>query len=541
MANYGIIAPSAYTGTTDSDKYELGNSFIQISGTQVYGLAGDDIINFGQIGRTAVASGSFASGQTPTGLTVTLVASGTNSYATAISGTGLVTVHVAGLITAQMGARSFQSLLAQGGSGNDSIALGNTFTAMSSTSIYGGEGDDLIGSYIAPTGDVFVRNTSTNTFVSGTVANTIFQSFIDGGTGNDTITLDFNAAISTTTGLTVQGGAGNDAVNYINTAGVTNTVQILGGGGSDYLSGEFTAATAFTFAGGGGNDTIYLSAEGTNASAFIAGDAINSRDQYDGSDLITLDLGTYSGINVQGMGGNDTINILGTNGGANSIYGNNGNDVINFSGIISATTVFAGDGADRVYLDEASNSGSLVLGGGGNDEVAYSAMIASSTKFSGGSVYGGLGADRLGSGINVSASSATNLVFGYSAAGDSTLSAFDTIAFGGDTKSATYFVRYDAFDVNAASFSGAHATGTNGTVAFTSTFDNDVTARAQYLSTQLTAGNAVLFVDNHTTKNQYLFIKGSSDNTIVQIGTGSTGVAGVLTINGGKNLTLNLF
>ena len=88
-------------------------------------------------------------------------------------------------------------------------------------------------------------------------------------------------------------------------------------------------------------------------------------------------------------------------------------------------------------------------------------------------------------------------------------------------------------------------TATNGVVTFSSTFATDVTARVAAIASNTSDGNAAAFQDH--AGNAYLFVKGSSDDLVVQVGSAvASGAAGVgggiagLTINASNNIDLTI-
>ena len=103
--------------------------------------------------------------------------------------------------------------------------------------------------------------------------------------------------------------------------------------------------------------------------------------------------------------------------------------------------------------------------------------------------------------------------------------------------SAKYSFRYEP-GATLATFSAAKATGTNGVVAFSSTFATDVTARAASIAAATTEGNAAVFLDGSS--NSYLFVKGSTEDLVVQIGSAAVTAINSLNINASKNFTIGI-
>jgi hypothetical protein len=535
MAFYGIpSAGLAVTAAAGSDTLSLyNNSTAVLSSTTVMGLEGNDVISLAAQGYTATAS-SYYSGIANSGSgAISLQLIGSSTYSTSESYSGVTTwsgsLIVSGVLTSERAGRSIDASKLYGNQGNDTIALGDSFTTLASTTLGGGAGNDFIGTY-----------TNVNNVWTGTInptAATITALFAEGGGGNDVIRFELSGA--TLTSSTFQGIQGNDTIRLIGTAGTTvNNTQLLGGGGNDDISASISASTGLTLAGGGGNDSLALSADGTLVQAYIAGDAINSISTYDGSDLISADA-SLSASTIAGMGGNDSIYLSGTDGGNNLLAGNTGNDLIDVGNTkLNDSTVQGGAGNDTIDLDTLSSS--YVFGGGGNDNIVVTgADIGSGVLFSATTIYGGDGADHIGSGATLSGGATVGTTFGYSAYSDSTLSAMDTIAVGGSAASGSYVFHFAPGGITAATFSSTNVTGAAGVATFTSTFDTDVTSRAAAInSAETETGAAVLFRDG--SNDNYLFVQGGTTDLLVQVGTAGTASNGTLTVNASKTITLNL-
>ena len=78
-------------------------------------------------------------------------------------------------------------------------------------------------------------------------------------------------------------------------------------------------------------------------------------------------------------------------------------------------------------------------------------------------------------------------------------------------------------------------------VTFTSTFGATLTARAEHIASNTSTGNAAAFVDGGGVA--YLFVKGSSENLLVQVGSAAISGAiagGSITLSASKGIALNL-
>ena len=556
MAFYGIPSPGlALTASTAGDTIQLfNNSTAVVSSTTILGLNGNDIINLGAEGyigssvnktefvirRGAAVSGADAvSGE----MTISGSLFGADveySTSTTISGVALVSgatsttfsgsVTVSGVITSENAVRRVVASQIFGNQDNDFIALGNQLTMISASTIGGGAGNDTIGTY------TYISQLTAASRLE--TANLISNSFIEAGGGNDVVFLNTTGSIST---ATIQGSLGNDNIN-VSAVGSFNRVQFLGGGDDDALTIDTDSiASAVSLYGGGGNDIITFTASGAKLLS-IAGDSFNVSDAvYDGNDTITVSFVSASSTLVQGGGGNDSITLSGTDAGNNFINANAGNDSIMISNtLFSAGTIAGGAGNDSIRISGGILGGSYVFGGGDKDTIdfvsdAFSGAIVANT-----TVYGGLGAD-LFLATGTQGSGTLGVTFGYSSFADSTISAMDSISIGGAVQSGVYLLNYDPAGLAAGSFSAANgaATGTNGTVVFTGTFDTDLTSRVALIDANMTStGATVTFIAN--TNQNFVFIQGGTTDLVARIGTANTALNAGITVAGGKLVTLTL-
>ena len=549
MAFYGIPTPGlALTASTAGDTIQLfNNSTAVVSANTIIGLNGNDIINLGAEGYTA---NSIASGQASfvlSGLSGSGVASGTiivsglllgadaiystgNSFSTSNSttGAGVVSVSgsvtVSGVVTSENAVRRIVASQIFGNQDNDSIAFGTELVSLSNSTIGGGAGNDVIGTY------TYVNQQWAASRIA-TANSLISNSLIEGGGGNDIINISTTGSFST---ATLQGGAGNDSISIL-AVGNADATQFLGGGDSDLISGTVDIFSGSTIAGGGGNDTIYVDASGISIT-LLAGDVFNTSDAvYDGSDNITIDVISGSSISVQGGGGNDSI-VFSALGGTNYLAGNLGNDTISVKDTFSASTVYGGAGNDSILISAGFIGGSLVFGGGDKDTINFAGGNLDSGVSFAGTVFGGLGADRFVASGAVSGGGTLGVTFGYSAYADSTISAMDSIAIG-TAATGVYVLDFVPAGLSLGSFSGSLATGSNGVVTFTSTMDSDVTSRYNVINADMTTlGATVTFKDGAGVN--YVFIQGgTSDDLITQVGQTASGAT--ISLNGGKLITID--
>ena len=538
MASYGIpSAGKTLTASVNSDtiKLSLGQTAEQ-SSTNVYGLAGNDVISFAALGDTVTGSAQAATtvtvdfhatgGATASASTIisgaivgnsatyTFSATTTGHTANAASGAGGFTVDgsakTAAFLTSQRSVRYIVGSTVDAADGNDAVYLGNEIISLSASTLAGGAGNDTIG--------FWTYNDQSAASSTNTTAATVNAAFFDGGAGNDTIDLSHDAG-GLIKATTVQGGQGADTITLSADAStVVSSVYVLGGGGNDTIVSDFQAdSIGNTVAGGGGADSLTVNVASTASATLILGDALNSIDAYDGADTIVFSAAASTAVTIQGMGGNDYVTADVGAGGGTLIQTNVGDDSVYFSGDFDSSQIQLGAGNDLLVMS-AANAGfggtdvnsAYIYGGGGNDTIKFIADISSA----GG--YEGAGADVFSADDSDVVSGAA-FTFGYSAASDSTLTAMDTIAFMGASTVDTFRFNYLPGSTDAGSFSATNATASNGFVTFTSTYAADVTARASYVDSQMTtAGASVVFRDGSNIN--YLFVQGGSDDLVVALG-----------------------
>jgi len=543
MAQYGILNLSASTGGDEADSFSwLALNTSTITASTLQGNGGNDVLYFGAQGYTANATATYTQKTGDgTGATFKVVLNGrdvTYTGSTAAATGSLAPVVTAkGVITAYDAVRGISNSLFYGNAGNDSIMFGTSVATMTSVTVGAGAGNDIIN-----------FNTYVNSvYATGTASADLKSVFVEAGGGDDSVSLTLSAGKLEST--TVQGSQGNDTIAIVNTAGATNSAfAVFGGGGNDSINVALSASQYTTVAGGGGSDTISYSADGGDTYGLVLGDTQNQSTQYDGDDVIKLKfLGSASSFTVQGQGGNDVVNfdVAALNGGNNLFQLGAGNDSITGTAF-SADTIQGGAGNDTVALAGTflGANGQIILGGD-NDALNFvnsTGGTATAGNFAG-TVFGGLGADRIGSGwIAKTGDSQIGMVFGYSSFADSTISAMDVIAVGGKNNSkASYQFNFVEGGLSRATFGTGGATATDGVVTFSSTFESALTARYDYLAANVTAGGMALFRDGGNVN--YLFIQGSSSSaadTLIQIGTAGTASGGSVTLAQGKNATITL-
>jgi Ca2+-binding RTX toxin-like protein len=353
-----------------------------------------------------------------------------------LSGTDLpaggVLVELAGTLGGTAGDGAVDTVTANGTAGDDMIKL----FSFNSGQFNGGIG--IIGT---PAGIVVTHQDATD------------QLIVNGGAGNDMI--DASAVVAGAMALTLNGGVGNDTIigsqtNDLVIGGPGNDVAFLGAGddsfvwnpgdGSDTVEGQ-TGFDTLVFNGANVNERIDISANGgrvrfsrdvatitmdLNAVEGIQLNALGGADTITVNDLtgtnlsqVAIDLGLPSGSGL-GDGQADTIIINATNGAdAISVATNNG--VVRVTGLATALTISGFEASDRIVInglggDDAIDASGLtgVLftanGGDGDDVLIGSAGDDTLTGGAGDDVLiGGAGQDILdgGPGDNIIIQSAT--------------------------------------------------------------------------------------------------------------------------------------
>lgn len=277
-----------------------------------------------------------------------------------------------------------------GGSGDDTLNAGSgsdTITVSDeggSDVIDGGAGDDmLIFADATSTSGVTVTLTDPGSGTysyNGTAASGSFTSVENIQTTEDGDTVD---ASSTTTGVTVDGRAGDDLITGGSgddtLKGGDGNDSLLGGDGNDALDGGLGNDTLDgglgddTLLGGEGNDTLD-GGDGVDVLDGGAGD--DTLTGGDGNDTLTAREGTDSlaggsGDDVFNLGGSGTSTVTITGGETGETSG----DTVNFAGDGAGggtTVIFTGDEAGT--FDDGVNSGSFseietIVGGTGDDVV----------------------------------------------------------------------------------------------------------------------------------------------------------------------------
>ena len=253
----------------------------------------------------------------------------------------------------------FTRSTAGGGSGNDSLAIGNgggtynyqlgyrwhrwtlfiggTNGAINTSSIYGGSAS-LTGELV-----MTITIQASITALWSTVVMVLTLIIIEGDINNSTITGAESLQVASLTSTSLTGGAGADTIVA---TGRVGSSTIDGAAGNDSLS-LGSAAVAFitsSVEGGAGNDTINLTGSGVTAS--IGGGS--------GDDSIRLNSSTTA-VSVSLGAGNDTLWAIGDLF-QTTITGDGGNNSLTIANNFVSSSITAATGADSDQWSDQRNS-----------------------------------------------------------------------------------------------------------------------------------------------------------------------------------------
>jgi hypothetical protein len=369
-----------------------------------------------------------------------------------------------------------QSFRVLGGAGNDAMsgsvavvtAYASAAAGQSGLVFKGNKGDDVINLSIAGTSDeVKVNGNSGADTIVFTAAADITNLTVAGGKDADVISAVF-AGANTAVGVSVQGNVGNDTAAVTFSGGFISGFSLGGGSGNDVLSLNNNAALAVGSANsilaGTGADTIALNLGGnlsvTGASGFVVDLGVAGASAVSGGTaglaggLIDVNLSAAitgnagAGIFFRGSNSDDVIDInqtTGANGVSNATFsGESGADTITLAtqsaGVYSAVSFNGGAGADvftaqfGVNTNLSTTAGAIAFNGdaGGDSFVVNteSAGVVTAAVFNGGS-----GADSFIANLGTGSTLATQASGGTQFLGGSGADTIGIIGASGTTAS----------------------------------------------------------------------------------------------------------
>lgn len=191
----------------------------------------------------------------------------------------------------------------------------------------------------------------------------VFNTTVDLGGADDLLEINTGAFVGSVNSSIFRGGYGNDIIRMLASAGSSTTNSVIFGGfGGDLieLRRNFTNTSV---QGGAGNDSVQFMDGGDFASSFIGMGADDDL-IYD-NDYVR----EYDGSSLNGGGGDDTITIAaGTTGEGTAgtlITGGGGDDVVHGTAY-GENTLLGGAGADFLQTFEDNDS---IIGGGSCDTI----------------------------------------------------------------------------------------------------------------------------------------------------------------------------
>jgi hypothetical protein len=184
--------------------------------------------------------------------------------------------------------------------------------------------------------------------------------------GNDTLTINGNAANDLASSLTVNGDVGNDVINLIgNNTHVAGDVAIMGSAGNDTIVvSNVTAAGNVSITGNAGNDSITVdtvTAAGAGVTVGSAGNVALSIDGGADNDNVSVNAATTTtaGMSISSGLGSDQVSVTNVNA--------NGDLTVNISGTVKKKD------HDQLTIDTATATNvNVTVHGTGHHTVAIS-------------------------------------------------------------------------------------------------------------------------------------------------------------------------
>lgn len=392
--------------------------------------------------------------------------------------------------------------------------------------------------------DLFILSAATSLAIFGQGGADTIDGFTNTGSLNQSfVTLDGGPDLGVFTGQlsssVVRLGAGGDTLIVSGNGESVDSSRVLAGDGSDnlqffddvedsdielgagadslFLSSDLTASTV---GAGAGRDTLRVRSSidsstvnmgGGADSLFVDDNVYNSEVSLGaGSDSVTI-FGTASASTILLQEEADKLEVSATN--SSLIGGGGGADTIIVTGSFSSQSTINGDGGSDsiVLLSHGTSASSVVDAGEGTDTIQVQGTGGSAGALN---VIGGLGADL------IEFAESSDIDIKYAAAAESNINNFDTFGvlqnFGfGET--ATAWVAVSSVLPQqvkvASSIIGANFNVDNsGNVTFKPPAGNTLASRVSALSTDLEAGQFVLF---DAEGSQYIFMAGNNLNPSV--------------------------
>jgi Ca2+-binding RTX toxin-like protein len=263
-----------------------------------------------------------------------------------------------------------------GSAAGDNITLGNlTGSGLVAVGVTLGAGADTVtvnGSGAAD--DISVTTVAGVVHVEGLAVQTVINAataadglIVNGNDGNDTI--NSAAGVENTIGVTLNGGNGNDFLSGAGTLnGGSGDDTLVGGAGNDIINGNDGNDTIVlstgndTIDGGNGFDTIVYS--GTNGADTLGLSQTGNVISVTGLITSMLTITSIDEINVNGLGGDDTITVKALGPYVTTIDAGSGNDMVDATGSTTNLTILGGDGNDVLTGGDGNDT---IDGGAGND------------------------------------------------------------------------------------------------------------------------------------------------------------------------------
>lgn len=245
--------------------------------------------------------------------------------------------------------------------GNDTISVSSDAGdgTIENYSIFGSDGKDVI-----------------------TLLGSLVKSTVQGGVGNDSITLGTSGpGFGGSLGSFIFGGAGNDTLRVLSTGlGSSGLTEFQGGGGNDVLvfEGNFNASG---LRGGSGRDTIFLQGSTLSGATVVNGGSDNDLISNEDEAGFRFSVRNVGGLNtIAGSGGDDTLDFFGSTAPDGDfgllLYGDGLNDPNGSGGFGDGSdfviggqkndTIFGGGEADFL---QGNNGADSILGEDGDDYI----------------------------------------------------------------------------------------------------------------------------------------------------------------------------